>query len=172
MTARTMLTMGAMAGALALAAGDASGQHGAHHGGGATAESCDRELERVIADGRGFGMAAAADRQGYPGPLHVLELAARLQLTPDQATAVRGLREAMFAESRPKGAWLLEAERRLEALFASGHADEPAVRSAVADVERLRAELRTLHLTTHLKTAALLTPEQRRVYHMERWGPR
>lgn len=171
MTARTILTIGAMAGALALAAGDASGQHGAH-GSGATADACDREFERVVADGRGFGMAAAADRQGYPGPLHVLELAARLYLTPEQAAAMRALRDAMFAESRPKGAMLLEAERRLEALFASGAVHEAAVRTAVADVERLRAELRTLHLATHLKTAALLTPEQRRVYHAERWGTR
>lgn len=171
MTRTTWLTIGILA-ALALATGDARAQHGAHPPGGVSAETCDREFEQVVADGRGFGMAAAADRQGYPGPLHVLELAPRLSLTPEQATAVRALRDAMFAESRPKGAQLLDAERRLEALFASGRADETAVRRAVAEVERLRAELRTLHLTTHLRTAALLTPDQRRLYHAERWGAR
>jgi Spy/CpxP family protein refolding chaperone len=115
-------------------------------------------------------MAFAADRQGYPGPLHVLELGPRLGLTSGQAAKVQELRDAMFAQSRPKGAELLAAERRLAAMFGAGTADEAGVRAAVREVERLRAELRALHLTTHLKTRDLLTAEQRRVYHTERWG--
>lgn len=171
MTKGTLLTIAAITSALALGTGEADAQHGGHHGPGA-AEACDREFERTIADGRGFGMAFAADRHGYPGPLHVLELADGLGLTPEQTTAVRALRDAMFAESRPKGAALLAAERRLEALFASGQVDEAALGPAVADIERLRGELRVLHLATHVKTAALLTAEQRRVYRAARWaGP-
>ena len=38
--------------------------------------------------GRGMGMALAAELNGYPGPAHVLELADRLDLTPDQRTKV------------------------------------------------------------------------------------
>ena len=171
MTTRTTLVFAMITTALLSTIGDARAQHGGHHG-GVSAEACDREFERVVADGRGFGMAFAADRHGYPGPLHVLELTERLGLTGEQTTAIRGLRDAVFAEARLKGAALLEAERRLEALFASGQADEPAIRRAVGDIERLRGELRTLHLATHLKTAALLTSDQRRAYHAERWGAR
>ena len=138
--------------------------------GGHDAELCEREFEQVVAEGRGFGMAFAADRHGYPGPLHVLELAPRLALSAEQETKLRALLSAMFAEARPKGAALLAAERRLTGLFASGAADEGSVRASVAEVERLRGELRALHLTTHLTTRALLTAEQRARYHAERWG--
>jgi Spy/CpxP family protein refolding chaperone len=145
--------------------------HGAHTTASRHApDVCEREFEQVVADGRGFGMAFAADRHGYPGPLHVLELATQLGLTADQQTRVRALMDAMFAESRPKGALLLDAERRLTALFASGRADVQSVRAAVADVERLRAELRTLHLVTHLRTRELLSDAQRKAYHAARWG--
>jgi Spy/CpxP family protein refolding chaperone len=166
-----------------LSAAPALAQHAPHgaHGPAApgtkgapphAAEACEREFEQVVADGRGFGMAFAADRHGYPGPLHVLELAERLGLTVEQQTRVRALMDGMFAESRPKGAALLAAERRLTGLFASGRPDDAAVRTAVADTERLRAELRLLHLTTHVKTRDLLTAEQRRLYPAERWGAR
>src|SRR5689334_5411022 len=34
--------------------------------------------------GRGMGLALAAELNGYPGPLHVLQLADRLELSADQ----------------------------------------------------------------------------------------
>ena len=34
--------------------------------------------------GQGMGLAKAAELNGYPGPLHVLELAAELKLTEEQ----------------------------------------------------------------------------------------
>jgi len=78
-------------------------------------------------------MAFAADQNGYPGPMHVLELRERLGLTRDQAVKAEALMRTMFEESRPKSARLLEAEARLRRLFADGTADEAAVRTAVAD---------------------------------------
>jgi hypothetical protein len=78
------------------------------------AEMCASAFEKNIGEGRGFGMAFVADQQGYPGPLHVLELKARAQ----------ALLAAMFAESRPKSERLLEAKRKLGSLFNEGKADE------------------------------------------------
>lgn len=153
--------------------GGTAGGHG--HGTHADAdthhpvEACEAAFDKVVADGRGFGMAFAADRNRYPGPLHVLELRARLGLTADQATRAQALLDAMFAESRPKGARLLQAERALAQLFADRRADSASVRAAVATVEQARAELRTVHLLTHLQTRALLTDEQLRIYHEARW---
>src|SRR5213596_3233378 len=98
-------------------------QH-AHGGAGGRAEghlaaqACASEFEKVVGEGRGFGLAFAADQNGYPGPMHVLELQEPLGLTADQATKVRALLHAMFAESKPKSARLLEAEARLRRLFA------------------------------------------------------
>ena len=158
---------------LAAAAPIAWAQHG--HGsvgadGHQVAEACATEFEKVVSDGRGFGLAFAADQNGYPGPIHVLEFRDRLKLTADQAAKMQELMHTMFAESRPKGARLLEAEAKLRRLFADRTADEAAVRAAVAEVERVRSEVRLAHLLTHLKTRDLLTEEQRRIYHEARWG--
>lgn len=146
------------------------GTQGASHAGHLSAQRCAEEFDAVIADGRGFGMAFAADQHGYPGPLHVLELKDRLRLTAEQEHRMRGLMEGMFARSRPASGRLLDAERRLVALFAAGSADEAAVRTAVADVEHARTAVRLVHLLTHLGTRDLLTAEQRAEYHRARWG--
>ncbi|PYN37838.1 MAG: hypothetical protein DMD98_04745 [Candidatus Rokuibacteriota bacterium] len=159
--------------AVTAAAAAASAQHG-HGGAGAEghqmAQACATEFEKVVGDGRGFGLAFAADQNGYPGPMHVLELRDRLKLTADQEAKARDLMHAMFAESRPKSVRLLEAEAKLRRLFAERAADEAAVRAAVAEVERARSEVRLVHLLAHLKTRDLLSEDQRRLYHETRWG--
>ena len=134
------------------------------------AQMCATALEKNIGEGRGFGMAFVADQHGYPGPLHVLELKDRLKLTPEQEAKAQALLTGMFAESRPKSAQLLDAERKLRKLFADGVADEASVRTAVAEVERARSDVRVVHMLFHLKTRDLLTDEQRRVYHAARWS--
>src|SRR2546429_3441159 len=159
---------GLAAGATATRAQHAHG--GASAPGHQVAQTCASEFEKVVGEGRGFGLAFAADQNGYPGPMHVLEFRDRLKLTADQAAKMQELMHAMFAESRPKGARLLEAEAKLRRLFAERTADEAAVRAAVAEVERVRSEVRLAHLLTHLKTRDLLTEEQRRIYHEARWG--
>src|SRR5439155_635102 len=152
---RRMMLGGVVAVTLAALAAIAWAQHG--HG-------------SVGAEGHQVALAFAADQNGYPGPMHVLELRDRLKLTADQATKMQELMHAMFAESRPQGARLLEAEAKLRRLFADRTADEAAVRGAVGEVERARSEVRLVHLLTHLKTRDLLTEDQRRVYHEARWG--
>jgi len=159
----------------------AEGQHtGAQHGrsdhagpghaGHDRAQMCAQEFDAVVGQGLGFGMAFAADKNGYPGPRHVLELKQRLGLTPAQEARTQALLEAMFNESRPASARLLEAERRLERLFAGGAADEAAVARAVAEVERARAEVRLVHLRFHLRTRDVLTAAQREEYRRARWN--
>lgn len=185
------LTMTMLLVASALAAGGAQAQparpghppgvmHDHGHQGGAPggdaghqrAEACAQEFERVVRDGRGFGMAFAADQHGYPGPLHVLELKDRLALTPEQQTRVQALMDDMFAQARPAGVRLLEAEARLRALFAGARADEASVRAAAAEVEQRRGEVRLVHLLTHLRTRDVLTEQQRAAYHAARWPSR
>ena len=131
-----------------------------------------QEFESVVREGRGFGMAFAADQNGYPGPMHVLELKDRLALTPEQQSRMQALMDGMFAQSRPAGARLLEAEARLRALFAEGRADEASVRAAVGEVEKRRGEVRLVHLLTHLRTRDLLTAQQRAAYQAARWPAR
>ena len=177
---RTLGGLGAAAGAAAVGLARPgptwAQQHGGHPPGSAgqghkvAALSCAEQFEAVVREGYAFGMAFAADRNGYPGPRHILELKTELRLTADQEAKVAALLHAMLGESRPKGVRLLEAERRLERLYADGVADEANVRAAVAEVERARSELRLVHLLTHLRTRDLLTREQRDAYHKIRWG--
>src|SRR4029453_1750399 len=141
-----------------------SPHHGPHGATGGTphhtlAQTCDGAFEENVRDGRGFGMAFVADQQGYPGPLHVLELKDRLRLSRDQEAKAQALLTAMFAESRPKSTLLLNAEARRGQLFAAGRPDEAAVRKAVGEVEMARADVRLVHLTFHLKMRDALTDE-------------
>jgi Spy/CpxP family protein refolding chaperone len=168
-----MTTIVATAGLLGTASSVSWGQHGhGHEGGHQAAEACSTEFDKVVGEGRGFGLAFAADQNGYPGPLHVLELKDRLKLTADQEAKAQALLHAMLVESKPKSARLLEAEAKLRRLFADRAADDAAVRATVAEVERARSEVRLVHLLTHLKTRELLTEDQRRIYHEARWTPR
>jgi Spy/CpxP family protein refolding chaperone len=169
----TLLSMVPAAPAL----GQAGHQHGGHGPGEAAGAQAHRrveaylkEFDAVVADGRGFGLAFAADQNGYPGPLHVLELKDQLQLTPAQEARMTALFQTMLAEARAKAARLAEAETRLRQVFAAGTADAAAVRAAVAGAEAARAEVRLVHLLTHLETRDLLTAAQRRTYHHLRWG--
>src|SRR2546425_13030043 len=176
---RVMLGVFAAVGLAGLTAGTTVTQAQHAHGGGdghaqghLAVQACASEFEKVVGEGRGFGMAFAADQNGYPGPMHVLELKDRLTLTADQAAKAQALMHAMYSESKPKSARLLEAEAKLRRLFADRAADDAAVRAAVAEVERARGEVRLVHLLTHLKTRDLLTEDQRRLYHEARWGGR
>ena len=50
--------------------------------------------DQQIADlnaGRGMGLALAAELNGYPGPIHAIELADQLDLSSDQASKLKQL---------------------------------------------------------------------------------
>lgn len=170
----SLITLGAVV--LTMGLGGAEAQHAmppAVPGGPSAhmlAQACATAFETNIATGRGFGMAFVADHNGYPGPLHILELKDRLKLTAEQEAKAQAMMAATLAESRPKSARLLDAEAKLAQLFASGQADEASVRAAVAEVEKTRTEVRLVHLMTHLKALDLLTEEQRRLYSEARWS--
>src|SRR6516225_6779442 len=66
--------------------------------------------DQQIADlkaGRGMGLAMAAELNGYPGPIHVLELSEQLALSADQKARVEALFKSMKMEAVPLGAKLL-----------------------------------------------------------------
>jgi Spy/CpxP family protein refolding chaperone len=134
-------------------------------------EAYQREIDTVLADGRGAGLAFAADQNGYPGPLHVLELARELGITAEQETRVRGLFATMLQQARARAGRLAAAEAQLVRLFADRAADEGTVRAAVQDAEAARREVRLVHLLAHLQAHDVLTEAQRQKYHELRWGP-
>ena len=128
------------------------------------------EAERgAIERGEGFGMALAADKNGYPGPKHVLEMKKELKLTPAQEAAMHKLFADMQTKALAKGKDVLLAEKRLEELFAQGKSEDE-LREETYRVASLRAELRWVHLATHLATKKILTAKQIAAYQQMRHG--
>ena len=114
--------------------------------------------------GGGWGLARAAELNGMPGPIHLLELAEELELDPGQVREIRALYEAMRARAVPAGETLIEREAALDALFRSGAVDAASLGAAVRAAGDARAALREVHLAAHLATPALLNEAQRRRY--------
>ena len=122
--------------------------------------------ERVdgLLAGAGLGYAKSAELNGWPGPLHVLELADTLALSMDQRSKISAIREAMLAKAKPLGEGLIAAEVALDALFAEGSPDVAAVADATAKVGAIEAKLRAVHLAAHIETRPLLSRHQRMIY--------
>ena len=119
--------------------------------------------DEQIADlraGRGMGLALAAELNGYPGPLHVLEHADALALSPEQRTRVQALFDAMKAEAVPLGERLIAEEAGLDRLFADRTVTADSLDRATAGIGRTQAALRAAHLRYHLATTDVLTPAQ------------
>lgn len=158
---------------LALLAGQAVAQHHRPHQHGSTpyAGQHHRAIkalgEEQLADlkaGRGMGLALAAELNGYPGPLHVLELKEQLQLSAEQRQRVQKLYDSMKAEAIATGEVLIERERLLDQQFAQRTMTPQALAALTAQIGEAQGRLRAVHLKYHLSTADLLTATQRQRY--------
>jgi Spy/CpxP family protein refolding chaperone len=149
-------------------------QH-AHRHGSTSAQPYAGQQERAVAglspedlqgflDGRGMGLARSAELNGYPGPMHVLELADELQLTAEQRRGVEQAFQRMKAKATEHGGRYVAAERAVDAAFKSTSANAAIVAERVAEASRLLGEVRLSHLAAHLEITPLLTVEQRARY--------
>jgi hypothetical protein len=119
--------------------------------------------EKETADlkaGRGMGLALAAELNGYPGPLHVLELADQMGLSSEQRAGVQKVFDSMKAEAVRIGERLLAQEADLDRLFAERSVTPKSLQAATTAIGETQAALRNTHLRYHLSTVALLTPPQ------------
>src|SRR5215475_1843088 len=138
-----------------IAAHPALAQHGPH---GATpyAGLQDRQIKALsshqiddLRAGRGMGLALAAELNGYPGPLHVLELGDRLDLSVEQRAKVEGLFAAMEAEALPLGERLIAQEAELDKAFADKTITAAALAASTQAIGATHAALRQAHLKYH-----------------------
>lgn len=126
---------------------------------GEPASLSGQQVEGYLA-GQGMGMARPAELNGYPGPKHVLELAAELDLSATQRERTEALYAAMSEDARRLGAELVDAERRLDRLFADRLAERDSLRPLLDRISSLQGSLRAVHLETHLAQRALLDAGQ------------
>jgi LTXXQ motif family protein len=115
-----------------------------------------------LTEGRGMGLARAAELNGYPGPRHVLDAArnGQLALTPEQQAGVQRVYDAMEREARRLGARVVADEQALEAAFRGGGLTDTELSERVTRLAAMHGELRQVHLRAHLETRALLTDAQ------------
>lgn len=123
-------------------------------------KALSEEEIRDLLEARGMGLAKAAELNSYPGPLHVLQLAAELGLSDAQRKATDSLYANMRQRALSIGRHIIEAERALDRAFANGGIEPATLRSQVGAIATLQGELRAVHLEAHLAQQALLTPEQ------------
>lgn len=114
--------------------------------------------------GRGMGLALAAELNGYPGPLHVLQLADQLGLSADQKARVSQMFDTMKEEAMRLGDRLVKQEASLDSLFADRRATVDTVAAATAEIGDTQGRLRAAHLKYHLAMLQELQPDQVRRY--------
>lgn len=158
--------------ALALPAGAELAQHAHGHGHASPYAGMEKREVKALSDqqiadlraGRGMGLALPAELNGYPGPMHVLELGDRLGLTPEQRARVQGLFDAMTAETVPLGERVIAQEASLDRLFAERRITPESLKASTTAIGASQGELRAAHLRYHLATVEVLTPHQVRMY--------
>jgi hypothetical protein len=126
-----------------------------------------RDIKALSADeieayktGQGMGFAKAAELNQFPGPKHVLELAAQLKLTEQQKTETQKVYDRMHAEATRVGGLIIDREKELDRLFTSKQINSQTLRRAVAEIARYQGELRVVHLQAHLEVRRLLSTGQ------------
>jgi hypothetical protein len=123
--------------------------------------------EQQVADlraGRGMSMALPAELNGYPGPLHVIELADKLVLTPEQTGRMRRLYDEMKGEAVRLGERLIGQEEELDHQFASHTVTASTLADTTAAIGKTLSELRATHLRYHLLTVEVLSRHQLQLY--------
>lgn len=158
-----------------LAAGVAQGEDEGH---GSYAEFHSREIKALSASdveglqqGRGMELALPAELNGYPGPMHVLELADKLELTTEQREQTEQAFERMRERASGLGGQVIESERELDRLFAERRATLEEIERLTDQTAQLWGQLRAVHLEYHLHMLTVLDDEQvRRYSHLRNHG--
>jgi Spy/CpxP family protein refolding chaperone len=119
----------------------------------------DEQISDLM-EGRGMGLALAAELNFYPGPSHVLELRDALGLTDGQASRTKSLLDQMKAETIPLGRRIIENETELDRLFSERKITSARLTEMTKTIADVQGTLRAAHLHYHLDMAELLTPEQ------------
>ena len=118
------------------------------------------EEVRELRNGEGMGLARPAELNQFPGPKHLLDLVADLDLNPAQLARIKAIREKMKMRAIAKGGEILEMERRLADLFASGHPSVEEMNRITEHLGVMRGQLQAIHLLAHIESARELTADQ------------
>jgi len=114
--------------------------------------------------GKGWGLAKAAELNGVPGPVHLLEMKEEIDLSAKQIQAIEDIYKKMKQEAISLGLELIELERELNNHFANRTIIDELLRQILQRIAQVHRQLRYVHLSTHLKTPDILKSEQITLY--------
>jgi len=92
--------------------------------------------------GGGWGLAKAAELNGVPGPVHILEMEDKINLTKDQKMKVQKIYNEMKAEAMSLGEQLIHLEEELNNHFANRTINQALLKKLVHEIENVRSKLR------------------------------
>ncbi|CAA0103560.1 Uncharacterised protein [BD1-7 clade bacterium] len=113
-------------------------------------------------------MAKAAELNHYPGPKHVLELAAELNLSHEQLDKTIAILGRMKSEAIHLGRELVCAEKQLDDDFKNATITHENIQKQLSEISTIRGKLREVHLRAHLDQRLVLTQEQVQQYDLLR----
>ena len=114
------------------------------------------ELKR----GGEWGLAKAAELNGLPGPVHLLEMREEFHLNDAQVTEITKIYNEMKSQAIQQGERLIALELELENHFQNRTINNTLLRSSLDAIEEVRKELRYIHLSAHLATPEILSEKQ------------
>jgi len=117
-----------------------------------------------LQNGKGWGLAKAAELNGVPGPVHLLEMKEEINLSAKQIQAIEDIYRKMKQEAVPLGLELIELERELNNHFANRTITNELLGQSLQKIAQVHRQLRYVHLSTHLKTPDILKSEQITLY--------
>lgn len=123
----------------------------------------EQEIEGYL-NGKGMGLAKAAELNQYPGPRHVLDMADDLALSKEQISQTQTLFDDMQEEASLLGKQLVDKERDLDQQFSNASIDSEKLKALLSDIGALQAKIRYAHLSAHLKQKSLLDEHQTKMY--------
>lgn len=115
-------------------------------------------------EGRGMGFAKAAELNGYPGPMHVLQMKEALRISKSQEIKITAIFDKMKRETKALGKEIIAAESQLEREFRSNKANPSRVEDLTAMIGAIQAKIRASHLNAHIATKPIMTATQLEKY--------
>ncbi len=109
---------------------------------------------------KGMGLAKAAELNHYPGPKHVLELSAELNLSNEQVQKTKGFYNEMHKAASELGKLYIQKEKELDRWFEKESVDEAGLNLLVLEIGKIKSKIRFAHLKAHLQMQGMLSPEQ------------
>ena len=121
-----------------------------------------------LSNGSGWGFAKAAELNGVPGPVHMLEMKTEIGLGAKQVQELENLYEWMKKEAIPLGLKFIELERELNNRFADNSMTHELLDDLLEKIADVRKQLRYVHLQAHLKAAEIVSRDQIESYNQLR----